>query len=175
MEKPQALFLDRDGTLIKHIPYLSDPHQVELLFGVREALHLALKKNILLFLFTNQSGVGRGWFTLEDVHKCNEAMLNLLALPRCSFTEICIAPEAPTDTPIYRKPSPRFIIEMIKKYNLHPHLCYMIGDQPVDMDTAKRANINGVYLQSLIENSTKKNAPYPYTFPSLYDFINYIL
>ena len=61
-----ALFLDRDGTLILDKHYLADPADVELLPGVPEALRRARSLGYELFLFTNQSGIGRGLFTLED-------------------------------------------------------------------------------------------------------------
>jgi D-glycero-D-manno-heptose 1,7-bisphosphate phosphatase len=124
----KALFLDRDGTLIVHRPYLSDPAGVELIPGVRDALHNFIADGCLLFLFTNQSGVGRGWFTLEAVNRCNLRMLELLDLPPPGFTEICVATETPQMPQLYRKPSPRFILEMVDKYSLTPKQTWMIGD-----------------------------------------------
>jgi D-glycero-D-manno-heptose 1,7-bisphosphate phosphatase len=67
MPKARALFFDRDGTLIVHKHYLSDPAGVELLPGVKSALHRAIGDGWLLFLFTNQSGVARGYYTLAQV------------------------------------------------------------------------------------------------------------
>ena len=67
----KALFLDRDGTLIVDKEYLSDPEEIELLPGVDEALRRALNCDYQLFLLTNQSGVGRGWYSIDDVHACN--------------------------------------------------------------------------------------------------------
>src|SRR5687767_8249729 len=116
----RALFLDRDGTLIESRHYLSDPSEVVLMPGVREALHRFVTEGYRLFLFTNQSGVGRGFFPLEAVHRCNERMLELLDLPPPRFTEVCIATETPEMPAVYRKPSPRFIHEMMEKYALNP-------------------------------------------------------
>jgi D-glycero-D-manno-heptose 1,7-bisphosphate phosphatase len=146
-----ALFLDRDGTLIRHIPYLSDPAQVELLPGVKAALQHALKKGFLLFLLTNQSGVGRGWFTMEAVEHCNARMLELLELPSPGFTALCIAPEAPDVPSLYRKPSPRFILEMIAAHKLNPAECYMVGDAPSDVEAAHAAHVNAVAVGAQFE------------------------
>lgn len=77
----KALFLDRDGTIIADKHYLADPAGVELLPGAREALHGFLADGWRLFLFTNQSGVGHGLFTLEDARRCNARMDELLGLP----------------------------------------------------------------------------------------------
>ena len=142
----KALFLDRDGTLIRHIPYLSDPNQVELMPGTQEVLQKALSEKYLLFLFTNQSGVGRGFYTLDSVTACNNRMLELLNLPSTIFTEICIATEEPGGAIIYRKPSPRFILEMVAKYKLRKDHSYMIGDSIRDVEAGRRAGIQSIAI-----------------------------
>lgn len=141
-----ALFLDRDGTLILDRHYLRDPAGVELLPGTKEALLEFAHAGFLLFLFSNQSGVSRGLFTLEDVAACNRRMLDLLQLPPPGFTDICIAPEGPDDPPVYRKPSPRFILESITRHHLDPTRCWMIGDKLSDAQTGLNAGINAVLL-----------------------------
>jgi D-glycero-D-manno-heptose 1,7-bisphosphate phosphatase len=141
-----AVFLDRDGTLIVDRGYLSDPAGVELLPGARETLHRLLADGHLLFLFTNQSGIGRGMFTREVVDRCNERMLELLQLPPPGFTETCIAPEAPDMPIVYRKPSPRFILEMIAKHSLDPARVWMVGDSPRDVQAGLAAGAVGVLL-----------------------------
>ena len=144
----KALFLDRDGTLVVDKEYLSDPTKIELLPGVGEALRRALSCGYLLFLLTNQSGIGRGWYSLDDVHACNGRMLELLDLPEPGFTEICIAPEKPDDPPKYRKPSPRFILEMVEKYQLNSTQCTMIGDHLIDMESGRNAGIHVAALKT---------------------------
>lgn len=140
----KALFLDRDGTLIRDKSYLSDPEQVELLPGTAEALRLARELGFLLFLFTNQSGVGRRYFTLETVHRVNARMEELLGLPPPVFAGVCIAPETPDEPQVYRKPSPRFILEMIGTHRLDPRLCFMVGDAPADIQAALNAGITPI-------------------------------
>lgn len=138
----KGLFLDRDGTLIEHVPYLHDPNHVKLIPGVREALHQARGAGFRLYLFTNQSGVGRGMFPLAAVHAVNQRMERLLGFTDQGFAEICIAPEAPDQPSTYRKPSPRFIEEMIARDNLVKKDSWMIGDAPSDWEAGWRAGIN---------------------------------
>jgi D-glycero-D-manno-heptose 1,7-bisphosphate phosphatase len=145
---PRALFLDRDGTLIVHRPYLSDPAEVELMSGAREALHRFMSEGCRLFLFTNQSAVGRGLFTLETVHRCNQRMLELLNLPPPAFTEICIATETPEMPAIYRKPSPKFILEMMAKYSLNPAETWMVGDMPSDVNAGLNAGVRTALIKA---------------------------
>jgi len=137
----KALFLDRDGTIIHDRDYLADPAGVELIPGAAAALHRARELGYLLFLFTNQSGIGRGFHTIEDTHRCNARMEELLALPAPAFAATCIAPEAPDQPSLYRKPSPRFILEMIAQHRLDPAHCWMIGDRESDIDAGLAAGI----------------------------------
>jgi D-glycero-D-manno-heptose 1,7-bisphosphate phosphatase len=142
----KALFLDRDGTIIVDKHYLADPAGVELIPGVRSALQRARELGYKLFLFTNQSGIGRGLYTLDDVLLVNARMETLLALASPLFTELCIAPEAPDQPSLYRKPSPRFIQEMIAAHHLDPAHCAMIGDRPSDAQAGLNAGIRSIAI-----------------------------
>lgn len=143
----KALFLDRDGTLIVDKDYLSDPAGVELLPGAAKGVQHARALGYRLFLFTNQSGVGRGYYTLDAVHRVNARMCSLLS-PSAEkiFDDICIAPERPDEPSLYRKPSPRFIQEMIARHALDPRRCFMIGDKIDDAKAGLNAGITPVLL-----------------------------
>ncbi len=136
-----ALFLDRDGTLIPDKDYLADPAQVELFPGVAGALRRARDLGYALFLFTNQSGIGRGYHTLADTHACNARMLELIGLGPDLFAGVCIAPEAPDQPSLYRKPSPRFILESVAAHRLDPARCWMVGDRESDLAAGLAAGI----------------------------------
>jgi D-glycero-D-manno-heptose 1,7-bisphosphate phosphatase len=142
----KALFLDRDGTLIIDQDYLSDPAGVVLLPGVVDGLTRARSLGYRLFLFTNQSGIGRGYYTLADAHRVNARMEAMIGLPSPLFDDICIAPEAPDQPSLYRKPSPRFIHEMITKHALDPQHCYMVGDRESDIAAGAAAGIRSIAL-----------------------------
>jgi D-glycero-D-manno-heptose 1,7-bisphosphate phosphatase len=144
----KALFLDRDGTLIIDKVYLADPAGVELLPGAAEALRRARELGFRLFLFTNQSGIGRGYHTLADTERVNARLEKLLGLPRPVFDGVCIAPEAPGQPTVYRKPSPRFILEMIAQHGLDPAGCHMVGDSAADIQTALNAGIHPVVVRT---------------------------
>lgn len=171
---PKALFLDRDDTLIVDKVYLSDPAGVELLPGVPEALRHARELGYKLFLFTNQSGIGRGYYKIEDAHRVNSRMEELIGLPRPVFTEICIAPEAPDQPSLYRKPSPRFILETIAKYQLDPAHCIMVGDRESDIEAGLNAKIRCAALCTAKVTAEKWRAfAYPGVeiFPTFADFV----
>lgn len=144
----KALFLDRDGTLIVDKVYLSDPDGVELYPGVVEGLRKARELGYRLFLFTNQSGIGRGYYTMEDALRVNERLEREIGLSRPVFDEICIAPEAPDHPSAYRKPSPLFILEAISKYRLDPRQCIMVGDSVADIGAALAAGVNAAAVRT---------------------------
>ena len=144
----RALFLDRDGTLIIDKVYLSDPAGVELIAGAAEGLARARALGFSIFLFTNQSGIGRGLHTIEDTHRVNARMEELLGLPPPVFDDICIAPEAPGAPVAYRKPSPRFIVEQIAGHRLDPAQCWMVGDSAADIGAAAAAGIRAAAVRT---------------------------
>jgi len=143
-----ALFLDRDGTLIVDKVYLADPDGVELIPGAAEGLRRARSLGYKLFLFTNQSGVGRGLHTIEDTHRVNERMQEMLGLPAPVFDGVCVAPEAPGQPSPYRKPSPRFILEMIAEHALDPAECWMVGDAAADVGAGLAAGIRAAAVRT---------------------------
>jgi D-glycero-D-manno-heptose 1,7-bisphosphate phosphatase len=140
-----ALFLDRDGVIIRDAGYLGDPAGVELLPGARAALGRALKTH-RLFVLTNQSGIGRGYFTRAQAEAVNTRMLRLLHLPRPGIERIAMAPERPDEPSTYRKPSPRFLRETIAQEALDPDQCWMVGDRLSDLQAGIRAGIRAALL-----------------------------
>ena len=101
----KALFVDRDGTIIADVHYLSDPDRVALLPGAGEALIRAKKAGCLVFLFTNQSGIGRGYFGWDAVEACNRRMLELMGVDEDFFDGT--AKGDPVDTAFALKRSAR--------------------------------------------------------------------
>ena len=162
----QAVFLDRDGTIIFDGNYISHPSEVRLLPGSAEALALLRTANFKLFLFTNQSGVGRGKFPIDCVHLCNERMLELLGLGPALFTDICIATESPDQPVVYRKPNPRFINESVEKHVLDRMRSWMVGDKLIDAEAGLNAGIGA----ALIGSHPHEALPNVQRFPSLFAF-----
>ena len=136
----QAVFFDRDGTLIRDEGYLDDPARVVALPGAGEALRRLRAAGWLLFLFTNQSGIGRGWFPMSAAEACNREAERRLGLSP-GFDGVCIAPETPDDPPVYRKPSPRYILETIVGRDLDPARTWMVGDKESDTEAGRRAGV----------------------------------
>jgi D-glycero-D-manno-heptose 1,7-bisphosphate phosphatase len=136
--------LDRDGTLIRYIPYLHDPARVEVLPTVADGLTRLVQAGCKLFLHTNQSGVGRGYFSMADALACNVEMLKQIGLGDDLFEEICVCPETPEQEIAYRKPSPRFGAEIVAKHAADKSRLWYVGDNVTDLLTAKNIGCRGV-------------------------------
>lgn len=168
-----ALFLDRDGTLIVDKHYLADPAGVEIVPGAPEALRRARAIGYRLFLFTNQSGIGRGMYTIEDTQRCNARMEELIGLPSPLFADVCIAPETPDQPQLYRKPSPRFILESIARHRLAPERCWMVGDNLADVQAGQNAGIRLAVVctgKFTAEQWAAMAIPNLHIFPTLLEF-----
>lgn len=148
MAKQRALFLDRDGTLIRDAHYLKDPEKLEIIETAGPALQKVKEAGLLLFMHTNQSGIGRGYYEWADVHACNAQMFKEFGWPADLFCEVCIAPESPEEVGGYRKPSPKFELEMIEKFDFAPSSCWVIGDKWIDPQTALNSGMNGALVRT---------------------------
>mgnify|MGYP006080586237 FL=1 len=131
------IVFDRDGTLIKHIPYLFEANKVELLPTVKKSLELLKSNGFIFFLHTNQSGISRKYFNKSDVDKCNNKLLSLIGMGSNLFEEICIAEDYPANKITYRKPSPKFGIEIMEKYKINKENLFYVGDSLSDLETAQ--------------------------------------
>jgi D-glycero-D-manno-heptose 1,7-bisphosphate phosphatase len=175
MSVPVALFLDRDGTIITHKPYLHQPDEVELVSTATVALKRAQDQGWKLFLFTNQSGIGRGLFRLADVELVHSRMFELLDLGADLFAGICIAPETPDQPVVYRKPSPRFILEVMLEHGLIHDCCWMIGDSPSDWETGRAARIRVCAVRSGLTTSESEQRREKMEVPLFEDLLEAVI
>ena len=106
----RAVFLDRDGVLIEEKNYLHRVEDVRVLPGVPEALKRLQKAGFLLIVVTNQSGVGRGYYTMNEVNQIHGHLLNEFKREGICIRRIYVAPEAPGQPSRGRKPSPQFLL-----------------------------------------------------------------
>ena len=136
-----AVFIDRDGTLIEERNYISRPEDVTVFPGTGAALKRLQDGGFKLFIVSNQSGVGRGYFTMADVERVNYRLLQDLGKDGVVFQKIYIAPEAP-DTPSRgRKPSPQFLFDARDEFGADLSNSYIIGDKLIDLQTGWNAGV----------------------------------
>jgi D-glycero-D-manno-heptose 1,7-bisphosphate phosphatase len=155
--KKRAVFFDRDDTLIKNVPYLGDPAQVRLMPHAKESLDQLQKEGYLLFIVSNQSGVGRGYITREQVHAVNQEMLRQLGAPY--FQEIYSAFSAPGDAiDDGRKPNPKLVLDAASRYEIDLAQSYFVGDRLADVRCAKNAGCQSILLMTGDYHEEKSDA-----------------
>lgn len=137
----RAVFLDRDGTVIVEKDYLKDPEQVEILPGVPAALRRLQQAGFQLILVTNQSGIGRGYFTVQDMERVHTRMLADLAGHGVRLSRIYYAPEAPDQPSRGRKPSPQFLWDARDEFGLELPACFLVGDKLIDLECGWNAGV----------------------------------
>lgn len=137
----RAVFLDRDGTIIQEMEYLSRPEQVALFSGAGAALRRLREAGFQLFIVSNQSGVGRGYFTMSDVERANARLVEFLVLFGVRFEKIYYAPEAPDMPSRSRKPSPQSLFDAQHEFKLDLPSSYMIGDKMSDLECGWNAGV----------------------------------
>ena len=142
----RAVFLDRDGTLIEDKDYLHLPEEVVIYPGAGRALRRLQDAGFKLILVTNQSGVGRGYFPIEDVHRVHEHLARELAREGVRFEKIYIAPEAPDAPSRGRKPSPQFLFDARDEFQLDLAQCHMMGDKLIDLECGWNAGVKQTFL-----------------------------
>lgn len=136
-----AVFLDRDGTLIAEKNYLCRPEDVEIFPGAGRALKQLQDAGFKLFIVSNQSGVGRGYFTLAEVDRVNEHLCRELAHDGVRIEKIYIAPEAPGQPSRGRKPSPQFLFDARDEFGLDLGQSFMVGDKLIDLECGWNAGV----------------------------------
>jgi D-glycero-D-manno-heptose 1,7-bisphosphate phosphatase len=137
----KAVFLDRDGTLIAEKNYLSRPENVEIFPGAGPALKKLSDAGFKLIIVTNQSGIGRGYFTQADAERVNERLTRDFARDGVHFEKTYIAPEAPDQPSRGRKPSPQFLLDARDEFHLNLEECFMVGDKLIDLECGWNAGV----------------------------------
>jgi D-glycero-D-manno-heptose 1,7-bisphosphate phosphatase len=137
----RAVFLDRDGTLIAEKNYLHRPEEVEVFPGAGAALKRLQDAGFKLVIVTNQSGIGRGYFTLADAERVNDRVRADFARDGVRFEKTYVAPEAPDQPSRVRKPSPQFLFDARDEFNLNLAESYMVGDKLIDLECGWNAGV----------------------------------
>lgn len=140
------ILLDRDGTVIEDRHYLSDPAGVTLFPGAGEALAALASTGCRLFLVTNQSGIGRGYFTLADLDACQQRLADLLAPFGVTFTDVAYCPHGPEADCHCRKPRTGMWETLRQRHGLDPAETVIIGDKRDDIGVATGAALGAGIL-----------------------------
>jgi D-glycero-D-manno-heptose 1,7-bisphosphate phosphatase len=141
-------FLDRDGTLIRDIPFLHDPSRVELMPGVLTGLRVLQDAGFTLVIITNQQGIGLGYYTESDFIGVNRALFEQLAPAGIRISRIYYCPHSHADGCQCRKPGSLLLQNALSYYGAAPERCYFIGDSPADCMAAESVGCPSVLVST---------------------------
>ncbi len=143
-----ALFLDRDGVVIADAHYLSDPEKVQILPGVSKAMALARREGFLLVGVSNQSGIGRGYFSLQEFESVMDALDGKLFLQEAQFDSFHYCPHTPDEDCACRKPRLGMFDEAQALHGVDLSRSWMIGDKCSDVVFGRAAGMAGVLVRT---------------------------
>lgn len=142
-----AVFVDRDGTLMEEVGFCGDPRDVKLIPGAGESLRLLRAHGFRVVLVTNQSGIGRGYYSEQDFWMVQEELFRQLGgAELIDATYFC--PDHPDVKPSRRKPSPDMLLDAARDLGLDLARSYMVGDREGDVGAGHNAGCRSVLVLS---------------------------
>ena len=141
-----AVFIDRDGTIMEDRYYCSDPSEVTLFPGAPEALRRLKSNGFTLIIITNQSGIGRGLFTLDQYRAIEAEVLRQLGAGLIDATYFC--PHLPGQRCSCRKPASGMILQATGEYQIDLSRSFLVGDKEVDVECAQNAGVRSIRVKT---------------------------
>ena len=145
----KAIFLDRDGVIIQERgDYNFLPQHIVYTKGIIEALEVLSKKDYLLIIISNQSGIAQGLFTQQDALFVNSSIVDFFASHGIRILDVLFCPHHPyISNCICRKPDSLLIEKAMAMYHIDPSKSYLIGDMDRDIEAASKAGITPIKIE----------------------------
>jgi len=152
----RAIFLDRDGVINIDKQYVSKIEDFEFTEGIFELLNYFQDLGYILIIITNQSGIGRGYYTLQDFQTLTKWKLSRLSDEGITIHEVYYCPHSPESECSCRKPSPEMLLRAKEKYDIDMQNSWMIGDKQSDIEAGKRAGVGRTVFIASSRNMVEK-------------------
>ena len=149
----QTVVLDRDGTLVVDRNYLDDPDDLEFLPGAAEGLRRLHERGYRLVVISNQSGVGRGRFSLERLREINARLQQMVRAAGAELAGIYCCPHRPEDGCACRKPGTELLLQAARELRFDPEASIVIGDKATDIELGRRVGARTMLISSASDGS----------------------
>ncbi len=170
MKSQKAVFLDRDGVINEDNEYVGKVEDFIFVKGIFRALKKLQERGYKLFIITNQSGIGRGYYTEEDYKEITEYMLNEFEKNNITIEKVYFCKHTPEDNCNCRKPKPGMILQASKEFNIDLKNSWVIGDKLSDVEAGENVGCKTILINSgYVKDSTRKK------FKDLYEAGEFIL
>jgi len=157
IKRERAVFLDRDGTLIEEKGYIYRPQDVRLLPKAAEAVSCLKSLGLKVVILTNQSGIGRGFYTEADYRKAMAYLFTLLGGRQAAVDASYFCPHAPWEGCPCRKPSPGMAELAAEELSLDLARSFVVGDKKSDMELARATGARGILVRTGYGAETEKS------------------
>jgi D-glycero-D-manno-heptose 1,7-bisphosphate phosphatase len=151
----KAVFIDRDGTINQEKEYISRVEDFELIPGSLEALKLLTQHKIKIYIVTNQAGIAKGYFTVEQFHHLTRYMVDIFEKEGISIEKVLYCPHHPngivpefTRDCLCRKPNTKLLKDVIEENNYQMDEIVLIGDKNTDIEAGKRLGIKTFLIET---------------------------
>ena len=167
------VFLDRDGSIVEDKGYTYRLEDYKLIPNAVEGLKLL--KDYKLIIVTNQSGIGRGYFAMEDFEKFNNHLILELKKHNIKIEKTYVCPHNPEDNCDCRKPKTKLIKDAAKEFNIDLSKSFMIGDKNIDIQMGKNAGVKTILVLTGNGMKEKENSNADYIAKDLVEAAKWIL
>jgi D-glycero-D-manno-heptose 1,7-bisphosphate phosphatase len=151
--KSPAVFVDRDGTIMHDADYCSRPDQVRMFDGTSAALRRLKKAGYKIIVITNQSGIGRGFFTEKDYRAVEAEVERQIGKNLIDATYFC--PDAPGQPSKCRKPAPGMVLQAAREHDIDLARSFLIGDKEIDAECAHNASVRAIRVRTGFDKMTE--------------------
>lgn len=168
----KAILIDRDGVIVEDIGYHHKLEDFKLIPYAIEGLKLL--KDYLLIIVTNQSGIGRGYYTLKDFENFNNHLIQELKKHNIKIEKTYVCPHKPDDNCECRKPKTKLIKDAEKEFDIELSKSFIIGDKKIDVEMGHNAGCKSILVLTGNGMKEKENANADYAARDLIDAAKWI-
>ena len=144
----KAIFLDRDGTINEDYGYVYRIEDFKFIDGVIDSLKELYDLGYLLIVISNQSGIGRGYYSKEDANKLFDYMVDILSDNGIIISKYYYCPHTDEETCECRKPRLQLFERAIKEFDIDTDNSFAIGDKIRDLSICKTTNVRGILINN---------------------------
>ncbi len=170
-----AVFFDRDGTICKDLGYIDSEDKIVVIRGAGEAIRKLNEAGFKVVIITTQSGVARGYFTIETLQRVNKRLTEILKKDGAQIDGIYFCPHHPDENCECRKPKPGLILKAKRKFNLNLKNSWVVGDKKEDIELGKNAGSKSILVLTGYGKETKKKVKPDYTVSNIKEAVKIIL
>lgn len=166
----KIIYLDRDGVINEDFGYVSQISNFKFVDGVFEACKSFIDLGYEIIVVTNQSGIARGYYSLEDFKTLTNFMLDEFRKQGINILKVYFCPHSPEVNCECRKPKNGMILQSLNDFSIDLKNSWLIGDKISDIECAKNGNIAN---KILIDEEKVSNSEF-FVAKNLFDSLKYI-